>query len=47
MCWQVCTSQLPQWMATDDAEALQRMLEALWKVKKLDIATLQKAFNDK
>lgn len=44
MCWQVWPSQLPHWMATDDADALQRMFEAVWQMTKLDTAILQKAF---
>jgi predicted 3-demethylubiquinone-9 3-methyltransferase (glyoxalase superfamily) len=44
MCWQVWPAQLSQWMASDNAEALQRMFEALWQMKKLDAAVLQKAF---
>jgi predicted 3-demethylubiquinone-9 3-methyltransferase (glyoxalase superfamily) len=44
MCWQVVPSQLQRWLESDDAQATQRMFEALWQMKKLDIATLQKAF---
>jgi predicted 3-demethylubiquinone-9 3-methyltransferase (glyoxalase superfamily) len=44
MCWQVWPSQLQHWMASDDAQALQRVFEAVWQMKKLDTATLQKAF---
>jgi predicted 3-demethylubiquinone-9 3-methyltransferase (glyoxalase superfamily) len=47
MCWQIWPSQLSHWMASDDAQALQRMFEAVWKMKKLDIETLQKAFDGK
>jgi predicted 3-demethylubiquinone-9 3-methyltransferase (glyoxalase superfamily) len=42
--WQVWPSQLSRWMASDDTQAVQRMFEAVWKMKKLDTATLQKAF---
>jgi predicted 3-demethylubiquinone-9 3-methyltransferase (glyoxalase superfamily) len=45
MCWQVVPSQLQQWLESNDPEAIQRMFEALWQMKKLDIATLQKAFD--
>ena len=45
MCWQVWPTQLHHWFAADDAPTLQRMFEALWQMKKLDIATLQKAFD--
>lgn len=44
MCWQVWPSQMTQWLASDDAQALQRMFEACWQMVKLDIATLEKAF---
>ncbi|MEO8268532.1 MAG: VOC family protein [Aureliella sp.] len=44
MCWQVWPTQLQDWFEADDPVALQRMFEALWQMKKLDIATLQKAF---
>lgn len=47
MCWQVWPSQLQHWMASDDAQALQRMFEALWQMTKLDVATLQQAFDGK
>ncbi len=45
MCWQVWPTQLQNWMSSDDATALQRMFESVWQMKKLDIATLQKAFD--
>lgn len=38
-------AQLEQWIASDKPENLQRMFEALWQMKKLDIATLQNAFD--
>lgn len=44
MCWQIWPSELPRWMASDDAEAVQRMFQAVWQMKKLDIVTLRKAF---
>jgi predicted 3-demethylubiquinone-9 3-methyltransferase (glyoxalase superfamily) len=45
MCWQVWPSQLQKWFKSDDSLALQRMFEALWQMKKLNIAVLQKAFD--
>ncbi|MEZ6040348.1 MAG: VOC family protein [Planctomycetaceae bacterium] len=45
MCWQVWPSQLQSWFESENPSALQRMFEALWQMKKLDIATLQKAFD--
>lgn len=45
MCWQVWPAQLTQWMATDNQPALQRMFESVWQMTKLDIATLQQAFD--
>lgn len=44
MCWQIWPSQLHGWFASNDPIALQRMFEALWQMKKLDIATLTRAF---
>lgn len=44
MCWQIWPSQLSGWFASNDPIALQRMFEALWQMKKLDIATLTRAF---
>lgn len=44
MCWQVWPTQLSAWFEADDPAALQRMFEALWQMKKLDVAALQKAF---
>ncbi len=45
MCWQVWPSKLQQWFKADNPPALQRMFEALWQMKKLDIALLQKAYD--
>ena len=45
MCWQIWPSQLNGWFAANDPVALQRMFEALWKMKKLDIATLTSAYD--
>ena len=47
MCWQVWPSQLQHWLDSDDPQAMQRMFESLWQMMKLDIATLQKAFDGK
>jgi len=44
MCWQIVPAQLQQWMASDKPENLQRMFEAVWQMKKLDVAQLQEAF---
>lgn len=44
MCWQIWPAQLSGWMASDDSQAVQRMFQAVWQMKKLDISTLQKAF---
>lgn len=45
MSWQIVPVRLRQWLASDNPPALQRMFEALWKMKKMDIAELQKAFD--
>lgn len=44
MCWQVWPSQLQTWFAENDPVALQRMFEALWQMKKLDVDVLTKAY---
>ena len=43
--WQVVPLQLTELMASSDAPRVKRMTEAMFKMKKLDIATLEKAFN--
>lgn len=45
MCWQVWPTQMQGWFDADDPAALQRMLEALWQMTKLDLATLERAFS--
>ncbi|TWT95584.1 VOC family protein [Neorhodopirellula pilleata] len=45
MCWQVWPTKLQDWFEADDPVALQRMFEALWQMKKLDIAALQCAYD--
>jgi len=45
MCWQIVPEQIEQWLASDKPENLQRMFEAVWSMKKLDAAQLQKAFD--
>jgi predicted 3-demethylubiquinone-9 3-methyltransferase (glyoxalase superfamily) len=45
MCWQIVPAQLERWIASDKPENLQRMFQSLWQMKKLDIATLQNAFD--
>jgi predicted 3-demethylubiquinone-9 3-methyltransferase (glyoxalase superfamily) len=43
--WQVVPLQLTELMASSDAPRVKRMTESMFKMKKLDIATLEKAFN--
>jgi len=43
--WQVVPTVLTELMANSDAERVKRMTQAMFKMKKLDIATLEKAFN--
>ena len=45
MSWQVVPSRLQQWLDSGDASAIQRMFQSLWQMKKLEIETLQKAFD--
>lgn len=43
--WQVVPLALTELMASSDAPRVKRMTEAMFKMKKLDIATLEKAYN--
>jgi len=43
--WQVVPLPLTELMASSDAPHVKRMTEAMFKMKKLDIAALEKAFN--
>lgn len=43
--WQVVPLPLTELMASSDAPRVKRMTEAMFAMKKLDIATLEKAFN--
>ena len=43
--WQVVPLPLTELMASSDAPRVKRMTEAMFKMKKLDIATLEKAYN--
>lgn len=42
--WQIVPKSLGPMMTSGDAEAIQRMVQAVWKMKKLDVAILEKAF---
>jgi len=42
--WQIVPRSLAAMMASGDAAAVQRMVQAVWKMKKLDLAVLEKAF---
>jgi predicted 3-demethylubiquinone-9 3-methyltransferase (glyoxalase superfamily) len=43
--WQVVPTAMAQWMTSDDAAARDRAFEAMLKMKKLDIAALERAFD--
>ena len=43
--WQVVPLLLTELMASSDAPRVKRMTEAMFRMKKLDIATLEKAYN--
>ena len=43
--WQVVPLQLTERMASSDAPRVKRMTEAMFKMKKLDIATLEKVYD--
>jgi predicted 3-demethylubiquinone-9 3-methyltransferase (glyoxalase superfamily) len=45
MSWQIVPSQLNAWLDSGKPENIQRMFEALWQMKKLDIGELQSAFD--
>jgi len=42
--WQVVPAALEGMMTSGDAEAVQRMVRALWQMSKLDVAELERAF---
>ena len=42
--WQVVPRQLPQMLASSDRDAAARALEAMLKMVKIDVATLERAF---
>lgn len=41
--WQICPSRLREWMEGGDAAQTQRLMDAVMKMVKLDIATMEKA----
>ena len=45
MFWQIIPNQINDWLHSSQPEKVQRMFEALWEMKKLDVAKLQKAFD--
>jgi predicted 3-demethylubiquinone-9 3-methyltransferase (glyoxalase superfamily) len=45
--WQVVPSIIPKLMTSGDAEKSARMMNAFMKMKKLDIATIQRAYDGK
>lgn len=45
MFWQVWPSRLDDWFGSSDPQKLQRMFSSLWQMNKLDIETLQRAFD--
>ena len=44
--WQVVPIELTELMASSEPERVKRMTQAMFKMKKLDIATLVKAYNE-
>ncbi len=47
LAWQIVPSVLGKWFKHKNSEKKQRMLQALWQMKKLDIKKLQDAFEGK
>ena len=47
LAWQIVPSILNKWFKHPNNEKKQKMLQALWQMKKLDIAQLKKAFDGK
>jgi len=45
LCWQIVPTVLQQMMADQDRSKVKRVTEAFLQMKKLDIATLQRAFD--
>jgi predicted 3-demethylubiquinone-9 3-methyltransferase (glyoxalase superfamily) len=45
MSWQIVPSVLPRFLADPDPARAKRVMEAMMKMVKLDIATLQKAYD--
>lgn len=45
MTWQVTPAKMGEWMTSPDKEKTQRMTQEMLKMKKLEIETLEKAFN--
>lgn len=43
--WQIIPTVLGEMMSDKDAEKSKRVVEALWKMKKIDIAALKQAYN--
>jgi len=44
LCWQVVPKALGAMMASGDPAAVARLTQALWKMRKLDLAILERAF---
>lgn len=45
--WQIVPAKIEQWLASKDPAKTQRVMEAVLKMRKLDIKTLQRAFSSK
>jgi predicted 3-demethylubiquinone-9 3-methyltransferase (glyoxalase superfamily) len=45
MFWQIVPAQLNEWLDSGEPEKIHRMFTALWQMTKLEIATLQRAFD--
>jgi predicted 3-demethylubiquinone-9 3-methyltransferase (glyoxalase superfamily) len=47
LCWQIVPSKFREWATADDAPGMERVMHALMQMRKLDLATLQAAFDGK
>jgi predicted 3-demethylubiquinone-9 3-methyltransferase (glyoxalase superfamily) len=42
--WQICPSKIGEWLSSPDKEKRERVMNAVWSMVKLDIPTLERAY---